>query len=295
MKIRSVRRLGEGPIITPHMDARMGDNVNGPSLIRVPDWVSNPLGRYYLYFAHHDGRYIRLAFADHLEGPWRTYEAGVLALDCSHFKGHVASPDVHVDHLERRIRMYYHGDDKPSGPPGPQWSRVAVSHDGLQFEAHDEILARSYLRVVRTAEHYLGMAMPGIFYRSEDGLCDFEQGPTLFDAQMRHAALLLRGDRLHVFYSRAGDAPERILLSEIMLQGDWHQWHASEPVTVLAPEREYEGADQPLRASVRGLSPHRVHEVRDPAIYQENDHIYLLYSIAGENGIAIARLMVEEL
>ena len=62
----TVERLGQGPIITPHMDGRMGDNINGPSLVQVPDWVPNPLGRYYLYFGHHDGRYIRLAFADEL-------------------------------------------------------------------------------------------------------------------------------------------------------------------------------------------------------------------------------------
>jgi hypothetical protein len=40
------------------MDDRMGSNINGPSLIRVPDWVPDPLGRYYLYFAHHHGTYI---------------------------------------------------------------------------------------------------------------------------------------------------------------------------------------------------------------------------------------------
>ncbi|MEZ5903689.1 MAG: hypothetical protein R3C69_00710 [Geminicoccaceae bacterium] len=41
-----VVRLPGNPIIRPHMDGRMGDNINGPSLIRVPDWVG-ALGRYY--------------------------------------------------------------------------------------------------------------------------------------------------------------------------------------------------------------------------------------------------------
>src|SRR3954466_8797447 len=103
-----VSRFPENPIIRPNMDSRMGDNINGPSLIKVPDWIERPLGRYYLYFAHHDGRYIRLAFADALEGPWRTHEDGVLPLADSFFLGHVASPDVHVDDQSRRIRMYFH-------------------------------------------------------------------------------------------------------------------------------------------------------------------------------------------
>src|SRR5207253_325786 len=54
-----VTRFTTNPIIRPGLDDRMGDNINGPSLIRVPDWIEKPLGRYYLYFAHHDGDYIR--------------------------------------------------------------------------------------------------------------------------------------------------------------------------------------------------------------------------------------------
>ena len=76
----SVRRCAANPVIVPHMDARMGANVQGPSLIRVPDWVKNPLGRYYLYFADHKGSYIRLAVADAVEGPWRMHEPGALPL-----------------------------------------------------------------------------------------------------------------------------------------------------------------------------------------------------------------------
>ena len=57
----TVERLGSGPIITPEMDSRMGGNIQGPSLIKVPDWVENPLGKYYLYFADHRGTYIRMA------------------------------------------------------------------------------------------------------------------------------------------------------------------------------------------------------------------------------------------
>ncbi len=70
MKVRA-ERVGKAPIITPHMDARMGDNINGPSLIEAPAWLPGRLGSYYLYFAHHDGQYIRLAYADRLEGPWK--------------------------------------------------------------------------------------------------------------------------------------------------------------------------------------------------------------------------------
>ena len=53
------------------MTRRDGDsNVNGPTLIRAPDWVGERLGDYYLYCSHHKGDYRRLAHANLLNGPW---------------------------------------------------------------------------------------------------------------------------------------------------------------------------------------------------------------------------------
>lgn len=286
-----VERFAANPIVRPDMDARMGDNVNGPSLIRVPDWVRNPLGRYYLYFAHHDGHYIRLACADRLEGPWRTHEPGVLSLEESGFAGHVASPDVHVDHDQRRIRMYFHGSEVPSGVPGAdQYTRVALSSDGLHFEASVERLGRPYFRVFAWGGYTYALGMPGVFYRSRDGLTAFEQGPTLFASTQRHTALKLDGSVLSVFYTDVGNDPESILLATIDLSPDWLQWKESKAITVLQPERDYEGVNAARGPSVRGLVHGPVRQLRDPAIYREDGRTYLLYSVAGENGIAIAEL-----
>ena len=63
-------RFKENPLITLAMSRSIGDNANGPTVIRVPAWVQRPLGRYYMYFAHHSGTFIRLAYADSLRGPW---------------------------------------------------------------------------------------------------------------------------------------------------------------------------------------------------------------------------------
>jgi hypothetical protein len=294
-----VRRFPENPIVRPNMDRRMGDNVNGPSLIRVPDWVERPLGRYYLYFAHHDGRYIRLAYGDDLHGPWQTYEPGVLPLAASHFQGHIASPDVQVDEERRQLRLYYHGSDHPSGTGGrgggaPQFTRVALSSDGLSFEARAELLGRPYMRLFAWDSFHYALAMPGVLYRSRDGLTGFEEGPTLFPPTMRHAALKLDDDRLSVFYTQAGDCPERILLSTIQLTSDWRTWQAGEPVPVLEPETEYEGSHLALEPSRRGLVMGPVRQLRDPAIYREAGRTYLLYSVAGEYGIAIAELLNDD-
>lgn len=297
-------RSPHNPIIRPHMDGRMGSNINGPSLIRVPDWIEQPLGRYYLYFADHNGRYIRMAYADAVDGPWTVHEPGTLHLEQSGFPTrvtppperqvsllvestpHIASPDVHVDHEQRQIRMYFHG----LLPDFRQMTRVALSADGLAFAAREELLGPSYFRVFRHDGWHYALVMPGLILRSRDGLSGFERGPRLFSRQMRHSAVRVEGGRLLVFYTNAGDCPERILFSTIDLRGDWQGWRESEPVVVLEPEAEYEGADLPPEPSVRGAINHRARQVRDPALFRDETGDYLLYCVAGESGIAVARL-----
>ena len=292
-----IERLLDEPIIRPNMDDAMGSNIAGPSLIRVPEWVERPLGRYYLYFADHRGTYIRLAYANALTGPWATYEPGTLRLDQSHFPTtcppcapegsyvHIASPDVHVDDARRQIVMYVHGRDA-----GRQVTRAAVSADGIQFDGRPEILGRPYFRTFPHNGFVYALAMPGVFYRSRDGLTGFEEGPQLFNPNMRHSALLARGNQLHVFWTARGDAPERIWLSTIDLTADWTTWRESDPVEVLRPERPWEGALLPAQPSRGGSIDVPVNQLRDPAIFEEEGRIFLLYSVAGERGIGLAEI-----
>ncbi len=321
MKI-AVQRLADGPIIGPELDPSIGVNIQGPSLIRVPDWVEGRLGRYYLYFADHKGSYIRLAYADVLTGPWRIHQPGSLHLaqsgfltqppsvtqeQLAHFEAlyknraaishdvlseittpHIASPDMHIDAANRRILMYFHGLDGV----GHQVSRLAISKDGINFSALPEVIGRPYMRIFQHAGMHYALAMPGLLSRSADGIGGFEPGPTLFNPNMRHAALLQIGDELLVFWTQVGDAPESILLSRIRLEGDWHGWTHSTPETILRPEFAWEGAHAPNLPSIRSTAYGVVNQLRDPAIYQEDGDTYLLYAVGGEAGIAIARLII---
>lgn len=329
-------RLGNNPIISPDLGGPIGRNINGPSLIRIPDWVKAPLGTYYLYFAAHKGTHIRLAVADTLAGPWRIHDPGALQLSASHFltappdvpdkipshlqapgngptriwkerlekpraphvpsiwedltHPHIASPDVHVLNDAKEIRMYYHGLDRF----GYQVSRTATSKDGINFVAREEVIIdKSYFRAFPYKIRIYGMVMPGIFYRSRNGETGFEKGPRLFNGNMRHAALLVMDDSLLVFWTQVGDAPERILLSTIDIRGDWNTWKESRPVEVLRPEYPWEGADQPIAPSLRSSIDAPANQLRDPAIFQEDGRIYLIYVVAGESGIAIAELAID--
>jgi hypothetical protein len=288
-------RLGGNPIVTPESSRTLGTNINGPSLVRVPDWVEHPLGRYYLYFAHHKGSFIRLAYADRLTGPWKVYEPGALKLsEAPACVDHIASPDVHVDATRKEIRMYYHCPTNPEDAENSQRTFLATSKDGIHFAAQSTALGPYYFRVFRWGGYSYAIARAGVFLRSRDGASAFEQGPSLFDQDpryvLRHAAVDLRGDTLSVYYSRIGDCPERILVSQIRLTPDWMTWRASDPEDVVSPEMEYEGGKLPLKPSETSLAPGPVRELRDPAIFRKGDRTYLLYSVAGESGIAIAEL-----
>lgn len=295
------RRLAGSPIIRPEMlPGPDGANINGPSLIRAPRWLPNRLGTYYLYFAHHGGTYIRLAYADRLEGPWKVYDPGTLHLkDAPGCAGHIASPDVHVDDARREIRMYFHG---PAKRGGGQKSFVAVSSDGVNFKSSEEVLGQFYFRVFQWQGAWFAMAKGGWLYRSADGLTRFVPGPNPFPGGEardqnantpgpRHVALHRVGNELRVYYSNIGDEPERILRRRLHLSSDWQTWTASAPEEILRPETVAEGADVPLKKSVAGAMRGRENALRDPAIFVDADgRVYLLYSVAGESGIGIAEL-----
>jgi len=317
-----IERLLDAPIIHPGTDASLGDNIQGPSVIRVPDWLENPLGKYYLYFADHKGRYIRLAYADAVTGPWQIHAPGSLKIEDSYFlteppavsaaelaeavasragtrlmhdmageltTPHIASPDMHIDHENRQIIMYFHG----LAGLGQQFSRVATSSNGIDFAAQPQNLGRSYLRAFAHQDMTYLMAMPGQFYRSQDGFTEFETGPVLFEPTMRHSALLKRDGTLYVFWTRVGDVPESIMLSTIDISGDWQQWQESQETVVLRPERPWEGASSPLEPSVRSSAYGLLNQLRDPAILVDGDAVYLFYAYGGESGIALAQVLFD--
>jgi len=319
-----VTRLLDHPIIDASTDPSIGSNIQGPSLVLAPDWDGEPLGKYYLYFADHKGSSIRLAYADDLKGPWKIYKPGALRLEqtglptkplvipenwkatplLSNFAPsgtpgipeptieatlpHIASPDVHVDRETKQVVMYYHG----LVALGDQRSRVAVSSNGIDFVDLGEFVGPPYFRSFEHDGMTYALTMPGIIYRSADGRSGFERGPMLFSLTQRHTAVLKRDDTLYVFWTRVGDAPERIYMSTIDISGDWTDWLVSETREVLRPEKDWEGANLPIEPSYRSAINLPVNQLRDPALFEEEGKTYLLYAVRGEQGIAIAEINI---
>lgn len=282
-------RSENNPMISPDMEGlegKLGENINGPSVIKVPNWVENPLAKYYMYFAHHHGKFIRLAYANNPTGPWTVYKPGVLHINKTAAVGHIASPDVIIDKETQTIRMYFHGYNHNKDG---QKTFFSTSKDGLNFIGSDTILGPSYFRVFKYKTDFYAL-VKGTFYHSKDGLSPFKKGALILP-KIRHSAVTLVGDKLIIFYSQKGDAPERILKCEVnLLEGTYKTWKASAPKEVLKPETEYEGAHLPIEKSMNGFAKGPVNQLRDPAIFIEKDAAYLYYSIAGESGIAVAKL-----
>lgn len=317
-------RIAQNPLITVASSPSLGDNVNGPSIIRVPSWLPHPLGRYYAYFGHHKGQFIRLAYADAIAGPWKIYEAGVVPVrDTAFFRPqpdppgpseqfytHVASPEIYVDEAHKRLVMWTHGwwtngerwpltladarawaRDKGYG----QFTQASESIDGLHFTLRPAITRVSYLRVFPLDGYLYGMARLGQLLRSKDPLAAFDIGPNPFDGgpyagRVRHVATVLRGRTLYVFFTGIGDAPERVMLSTIDLQGDWKTWKASPPAELLRPQAPYECPGLQNLPSAAGEIEGPAQQLRDPAIFEEAGKTYLFYSICGEQGLAAAEL-----
>jgi hypothetical protein len=318
------RRFTGNPLITVASSTTLGGNVNGPTVIRVPDWAPRPLGRYYMYFANHMGDFIRLAYADAVTGPWTIYEPGVLHVrDTAFFRPqpdpaetradfytHVASPEVLIDATRQRFVLWVHGwwtagERWPSTLPAArswarehgygQFTQAAVSTDGVHFSVEPAITRTSYLRVFERGGMFYGVSRLGLVSRAADPLQTFEAGPNLFResafaGRVRHVGLVVRGSRLHVFFTAIGDAPERVMWSTVDLAGDWSRWRASAPQPVLEPSTPYECVDLPATPSEAGDIDEPVRQIRDPFIFEERGRAFLFYSTCGEQGIAGAEI-----
>lgn len=319
------RRFAENPLITVRSSPTLGGNVNGPTVIRVPAWLPNPLGKYYMYFANHMGDFIRLAYADRVTGPWRIHEPGVLHVRdtafyreqpdpkeaLADFYTHVASPEILVDETSKAVTLWAHGwftngERWPASLADARvWSRqkgygqftqAAISTDGLHFSVRPSITKTSYLRVFRRGGYYYGVSRLGTVSRAADPRGTFEIGQSLFRdgsryaGRVRHVGLVVRGDRLHVFFTGIGDAPEHVLMSTVDLAGDWTTWRAAEPSDVIAPSAPYECADLPNVPSTAGDIDQPARQIRDPFVFEDEGRTYLFYSTCGEQGIAAAEL-----
>ena len=324
-EVRATRVL-ERPIIGPEMlPGEEGASINGPSLIEMPAWAKGRLGRYHLYFAHHNGDTIRLAYAEEVAGPWTIHPGGVWAVsEAAALRGHIASPEVVIDEAEQRIVLFAHG--VPAEGDGPQVTTFATSEDGVNFADRATVVGPAYLRVFRHRDAWYGLTHSGVLRRAvrlgdafaevarvigpeivaavdparlgEVGATPAAERPTSGENRyaMRHVGVDVWGDWLTVYFSCVGHRPERILATFIDMRVRPETWRAVGVTEVLQPELAWEGAALPVRFSRGGsvikYGDGRVRELRDPGVWRSGREAWLIYSGAGEEALGLARLEV---
>lgn len=293
-------RLG---LIIDNSFSSVGPNINGPCCIKAPSWLKNPIGRYLLYFSSHSGSHVRLCFTDDITKSWSLYRFGVLNLD-SYVDAydHIASPDIYIDNVNKRLIMYFHARSHIHGRQ--QWSFAATSTDGVSFyPLVDFPLAPFYLKVFAYNNSVYGLTKGGNLWVSKDGISTFKPLGNPFAPRLsndlwhndngciRHVGVLRRDNLLHVAFSRIGDSPEHILYSQLDISSsDPHEWMPTTNSSLLFPETSYEGADLPLSPSKSGPCLSDENALRDPHLLLDDNIIYLFYSVRGESGIAVAKV-----
>jgi hypothetical protein len=285
--------------VTPSMlGDTAGQFTNGPTVIKVPDWVEDPLGTYYMYFADHRGVGIRLAYSELLSGPWTVSPNPVLLLNESlGIEGHMASPDIYIDDNAETIYLTVHGEPV-STMYANQVSVLSESHDGLSF-AQDPSYAGSiwatfaYARILKIDDTFVRIN-PGKHQVSRsDSITGPFSAPVYYSLPIsrehRHASVLLDGSTIVIYYTRVRDAPERIYRATIDTSQPWGEWALTNEQCVRRPELAWEGSQFPIAFSKDGPA-NSVNQLRDPFIYDDGTNRALFYSYAGESGIAMATL-----
>src|SRR5690554_6283788 len=112
------------------------DEVIFPSIFHAGQYLDDPLGEWYLYYAPHENPGgIALAYADNLAGPWTEYANNPLISNnwAPHYNvSHISSPDAVWNPARGEMMMYFHGENSTT--------RYATSSDGITFEYGDRVV-----------------------------------------------------------------------------------------------------------------------------------------------------------
>lgn len=108
-----------------------------PCVIKATDHMTNPLGKYYLYYAPHDAPAgICMAYSNSINGPYTEYANNPILSNKHQGKfnvTHVSSPHVVWMQQYNKYFLYFHGENTTT--------RWAHSTDGINWELADDHVA----------------------------------------------------------------------------------------------------------------------------------------------------------
>ena len=189
---------------------------------------------------------------------------------------------MHINNVEKSLEMFFHSLDHD----GKQRSLRATSNNGLTWQVQPKPVSQIYLRIFRYKRKKDALGWGGQILR-ENLLGIFELGPWTFGGQgHRHADVLVNGEKLHVMWTRIGDAPECIFHSTIDLANYWRDWYGTEGKEILRSKFDRKCAHIPTSTSTVGGLTKQEPALRDPHLFEESEEVYMIY--AGAEKVVLA-------
>ena len=152
-----------------HYSVKLRDNICNPCLLEVPNWCKNKLAKYYLYFADHRGKYIKMAYSNYIDKGWKFKENGIININLfTDAINHIASPEIYIDNKKKIIVMFTHSHSKLLVG---QWTYASISYDGINFnKVYNKPLAPFYFRMFYYKNFYFGITKGGNLWKSKNYL-----------------------------------------------------------------------------------------------------------------------------
>lgn len=220
--------------------------------------------------------------------------------------GHLASPDVHI--INNKICMFYHCPYK-NGITS-QSTFYAYSNDGLKFISETKNIIWPYFRKFTIENDIYGLAMKSgklckiitlqlkqngcnsvtVVFKKVNGTYK-EIGEIL--PFSRHTCVLVINKVIYVFFSNVTDNPEHIKVGELIINEKNNACNITNIKSIIEPELYYEHHNSEFIKSDYGGTNNFVRQLRDPYVFNDDKDIYILYTVCGEKGIAIAKIIFD--
>ena len=294
-----------GLVLPRKWDPGSEENINGPTLVEFECPLFPKLRLYLMYFGHHKGKYIRVAWAFSPTGPFRRVPLVRPLLLRDRFgerKGHVASPEVRT--VGGKRYMFAHSPSRHFRP-GKQITYMSRLRLGVVCSRPKPIDLPSYARFFSLNGDMHAITNGADVFKLDSNSLETRQldvdksrllVPESQDVieRVRHPQILAWLGHTLCFYTRVGDAPERVFVSLLEAKNP-EEIMFSTPIELLRPREDYEGAHHNIEPSKSGISRRPENALRDPFVGEFGGQHFLYYSTAGEKGIACAELDVANL
>lgn len=287
----------QGPIIDRFTDDTWnpGNEFIFPSVFHAGEYLEDPLGEWYVYYAPHDAPGgINLMYADSLDGPWTQYDANPIVSNTwdDHYDvSHVSAPDAVWNPQTEEVFLYFHGENSTD--------RYASSTDGVSFEYGGVVMSTEQFGRNSTETSY-NRIFPNPF--PENGW-EYAMYFMVNDtSNVRRIGLAYSHDMI-AWEPQPGWVVEPTAVEGTNVAGpELWEWNGTYYVlygssvgTIFAKrvDQGLRGVDDPMPLYIPSPFPPEEGRTSSPQIVTEDGVTHLIFEIGGRSGTTIAHALID--